>query len=101
MLSEMNKMLKPIREDLAEVKKNVAKVEKNVAVVEKNLAEVKRVQETQVLPSVVATEQTLKGYADMYKINDENVKKLDKRLNIVEEELSIEPPPELTLGQVK
>lgn len=76
----INKALMPIREDLTEVK---------------------RVQETQVLPSVVTIEQNIKTYSDMYKMNNDNAKKLEKRVEILEDQASIVPPPELTLAEVK
>lgn len=44
--------------------------------------------------SVITIEKEVKSYADSYKENQRNIKRLDTRLNVVEEELSIEPPEE-------
>ena len=50
--------------------------------------------------SVVSIEETNKVYGDMYKINDDNVRKLEKRIEPLEEDAGIEIPPELTLLKV-
>jgi predicted nucleic acid-binding Zn-ribbon protein len=47
--------------------------------------------------SVLSLEQTVGSYADSYKENQRNIKRLDTRLNVVEEELSIEPPEDLKI----
>ncbi|MCL5784166.1 MAG: hypothetical protein M1142_02325 [Patescibacteria group bacterium] len=41
--------------------------------------------------SVLNIEQTVTSYADSYKENQRNIERLDTRLNVVEEELAIEP----------
>jgi len=78
------------------------------SVINDKLDELKKTQDehteifdTQVLPSVTYIENNIKGYSDMYKMNNSNIKKLDKRVNILEEELSIETPKELILGEVR
>lgn len=48
--------------------------------------------------SVIDMEATLKAYSDMYKINDANIRKIQKRLEPLEEEAGIEIPPELQMG---
>lgn len=50
--------------------------------------------------SVTNIEQTIKVYGDMYKMNNDNAKKLEKRVEKLEEKANIEPPPELTLAEV-
>lgn len=50
--------------------------------------------------SVVELESTIKGYADMYKVNNSNSNKLEKRIEILEDKSGITPPPELTLTDV-
>lgn len=47
--------------------------------------------------AIIALEKTVKGYADMYKINDSNIRKMEKRLETLEEGSSINIPPELQL----
>lgn len=64
------------------------------------LQEVKDILEDRVYPSVVEIENTIKAYGDMYKINNDNSKKLDRRLGVVEEKLDIQPPPEFSLAEV-
>ena len=47
--------------------------------------------------AVMELEKTVKGYADMYKVNDSNIRKMQKRLETVEENAGIEIPSELHL----
>ncbi len=50
--------------------------------------------------SLMTIEKELKIYGDMYKINGSNIKKMEKRLEIVEEDAGIEAPPEFQLADV-
>lgn len=47
--------------------------------------------------AVVELESTVKGYADMYKINDSNIRRMEKRLEPLEEDAGMDVPPELKL----
>lgn len=47
--------------------------------------------------AVVKLESTINGYGDMYKINDSNIRKMEKRLETVEEDAGIAVPPEYHL----
>lgn len=47
--------------------------------------------------SLITIEGELKAYADMYKINDSNIRRVEKRLEILEGDAGIEVPPELKL----
>lgn len=47
--------------------------------------------------AVVELESTVKGYADMYKINDSNIRRVEKRLEPLEENVGINVPLELKL----
>lgn len=51
--------------------------------------------------SVVNMETTISVYGDMYKINDDNARKLEKRIKVLEDNSGIEPPSELTLLNVQ
>lgn len=64
------------------------------------LEDVKEILEDRVYPSVVEIENTIKAYGDMYKINNENSKKLEKRLEVAEDKLNIQPDPEFSLVDV-
>lgn len=66
----------------------------------KDLQEVKDTQEERILPSVITIETEIKTYADMYKINNSNSKKLEKRIEVLEDKSDIIPPPEFTLANV-
>lgn len=71
------------------------------SVMNKKLDELKETQDDQILPSVVTIESTIKTYSDMYKLNNDNMKKLEKRVETLEDNTGIVPPPELTLAEVK
>lgn len=45
--------------------------------------------------AIVDLESTIKGYADSYKANDINIRKAEERLEILEEDASINVPPGL------
>lgn len=51
--------------------------------------------------SLINIENELGVYGDMYKLNNDNMKKLEKRLESVEDKSGIEPPPELTLVELQ
>ena len=46
---------------------------------------------------VATIEQKINAYGDMYKMNDSNIRKMEKRLETVEEKEDIDVPPELQL----
>ena len=50
--------------------------------------------------SLVTIEGKINVYDDMYQMNNDNVKKLDKRLDLLEEDAGVEVPPELQLADV-
>lgn len=50
--------------------------------------------------SVVTIENTINGHGDMYKINNSNAKKLEKRIEVLEDKSGVVPPPEFTLAEV-
>lgn len=47
--------------------------------------------------SLITIEKELKGYADMYKINDSNIRRVEKRLETLEEDTGVNVPSELIL----
>lgn len=47
--------------------------------------------------SLMTIEKDLKGYADMYKINDSNIRRMEKRLETLEEDAGVDAPPEFKL----
>src|SRR3989337_2959629 len=50
--------------------------------------------------AVMELEKTMKGYGDMYKINDSNIRKIEKRVETLEENVGLESPQEFTLAEV-
>ena len=49
--------------------------------------------------AVMKLESTIKGYGDMYKINDSNIRKIEKRTEVLENNADIEPSPEFILAE--
>src|SRR3989338_2053268 len=49
--------------------------------------------------AVMELESTVKGYGDMYKINDSNIRKIEKRTEVLENNADIEPSPEFILAE--
>lgn len=74
----INSALKPVKDDLQTLKVDIQTVK----------------------GSVLGIERDLKAYGDMYKINNDNAKKLEKRTETLEDAAGITPPPELTLAEV-
>ncbi len=50
--------------------------------------------------SLAVIELEIKGHGDAYKINDSNIRKMEKRLEGVERKEGIEVPPELQLAEI-
>lgn len=50
--------------------------------------------------SAITIEKEIKAYTDMYKINNSNSKKLEQRIEVLENKADVIPPPELTLADV-
>lgn len=86
----LEESLKPLQSGLDEVKKDLSELKQD-------LDEIKNTQENQVLPSVITTETTIKGYADAYKTNKANIERLDDRVVKLEDKAGIIPPPEFTI----
>lgn len=102
--------LRPLKDLLEIVKSKVDKMEtfQNVtmqmvrdlrdqqSVINGKLDEIQVTQDSHT-GSLMTIESELKGYADMYQINDSNVRKIEKRLEPVEKAAKIKVPSELQL----
>lgn len=61
--------------------------------VKEEQAELKDIIETRVLPPLTYIETKIQDYADMYKINDSNI----RRMETLEEDAGVDVPPEFKL----
>lgn len=86
----LEESLKPVREEQIDLRKITKEIQKEQT-------ELRRIIEERVLPPVIYVETTIKSYADRYVANEDHIRRLDKRLNTVEENLGIQPPEELTI----
>lgn len=87
-------------ENTRTIKEQQSLMNEKLDTLQEDLNEVKELQETRIYPSVVEIEHTIKAYGDAYKINDDNARKLEKRVVTLEAHSQIQPPPELSLAEV-
>ena len=90
----LEESLKPIREEQIDLKRSI---EESLKPIREEQTELRRIIEERVLPPLIYVETTVKSYADRYVTNEDHIRRLDKRLNTVEENLRIQPPEELTI----
>ena len=74
--SEISEALVPIHEKLDE---HSAKLDAHSAKLDNHTA------------SLMNIEATLEGYADMYKVNKDNIEELNQRVDVVEEQIGLTP----------
>lgn len=79
---------------------NVRRIKEQQSLMNEKLDEIKEVID-QHTGALVTIENTIKIYGDMYKLNNDNMKRLEKRLETLEDHVGIKPPPELTLAEVQ
>ncbi len=95
--SVMNKKLDKLGEQSSGITEQVALLTEDVA----ELKELKNTVNNQLLPSVTHTETILTAYGDMYIRNDDNIRKIEKRVQTTEGKLEITPRPEHILADVQ
>ncbi|MDD2823169.1 MAG: hypothetical protein PHQ59_03735 [Candidatus Daviesbacteria bacterium] len=83
----LDEALTPLREDVHDLKEDVHDLKEDVHDLKEDVQTLK--------VSVLSLEKTVGSYADSYQENQRNINRLDTRLNVVEEELAIEPPEDL------
>ena len=76
-------------------------LDENLKPIKEEQKALRKLIEERVLPPVVYIEATVKSYADRYVANEDHIRRLDKRLSTVEENLKIQPPEELTIPSFK
>lgn len=100
----LDEALRPIKDEQSEFRTKLDEVttgqdalRNGQTSLQQELADLKNTIETRVLPPLVYIETVVKGYADMYKINDSNIRRMEKRLEPLEEDAGKDVPPELKL----
>ena len=128
LFKKIEKLINPIRIDVGTLKSDVGTLKSDVGTLKSDIRIVKKVQNrqardiesiketqnshTEILNSHTETlethtssllniETTNEVYGDMYKINDDNIRKMEKRVENLEEDAGIEAPEELTLTKVQ
>ncbi len=93
---DFKKLLEESRKSTDESLKQISEEQKRFR---EELNALSKFIEERVLPPLVYVETTVKSYADRY-INEDHIRRLDKRLFTVEGNLRIQPPEELTIPTV-
>ena len=75
-------------------------IKQDLTDVKSQLSDLNDIIGNRMYPSVLEIEKNITAYGDIYKRNNDNSKKLDKRLVVVEDRLDIHPDPELSLAEV-
>ncbi len=103
----LDESLNPLRKDLGELKGNQEKLKEGqeelkytAGELKQTIGELKQTIDSRVLPSVTYIETNIKAYRDSYQVNNANAKKLEKRVEILEDKAGVIPPSELTLAEV-
>ena len=96
----LDESLKPIKTDLNVVKTDLSRVKSDLKELKESHEELKYTVEGKVLPSVTYIKTNIKAYKDSYQINNANAKKLEKRVEVLEDQAGVIPPPELILTEV-
>lgn len=99
--------IRPVK-DIAELTKK--KVDSQDLFLHSTAENVRRIKEQQSLmnekldqhtESLINIEHTNNIYGDMYKLNNDNIKKLERRIEKLEDSTGIEPQPEDTLTALR
>lgn len=79
---------------------NLNEIKEQQSVMNRKLDKIEETQE-QHTESLINIETTNKVYGDMYKMNDDNVRKIEKRVEKLEKKSGIEPSPDLMLVDIQ
>ena len=98
-VKQLEGLLAPIKKDLGVINKKLDQHTKTLEQHDKNFVELgeKVGQNTRALINI---EDTIKIYGDIYQVNNDNARKLEKRVDFLEEKNGIVAPPELRLAGV-
>mgnify|MGYP001595938117 FL=1 len=98
-VGQLERLLEPINKKLGVIDKRLDGIDgrldqhqKNFGVINKKLD-----QHTRALVNI---ENTIKMYGDMYQINNDNARKLEKGVVVLEDKNGVEAPPELRLASI-
>src|SRR3989344_979817 len=87
-------------ENTRTIKEQQSIMNEKLDTLQEDLNGIKELQENRIYPSVVHTENTIQAFGDAYKINDDNARKLEKRVVTLEDHSQIQPTTELLLVDI-
>jgi septal ring factor EnvC (AmiA/AmiB activator) len=86
-VKQLEELLEPIKKDLSGVKRDLGEINKKLEQHDKNFAELRETLDEhgrkldQHTGALVNIEDTIKIYGDMYQVNNDNARKLEKRID--------------------
>lgn len=92
----VDEAVNPIKQDLKGVVTRLDGIEGQLNDPDTGLSSINRRLDANTA-AIVELESTVTSYADMYKINDSNTRRMEKRLEPLEEDAGRDVPPELKL----
>lgn len=92
----VNEAVDPIRKQLGAIEDKIGNIENRLDDPDTGLKRLNKRLDANTA-AVIELEKTVKGYGDMYKINDSNIRKMEKRLETLEKDAGVAVPPELQL----
>lgn len=102
-VKQLEGLLAPIKKDLGGVKKDLGEINKKLVTIDVRLNGIDKrldgvdVKLNQHTGALVNIEDTIKVYGDMYQVNNDNARKLEKRIGVLENNEGIVPPREYRL----
>lgn len=102
-VKQLEELLAPIKKDLGGVKRDLGEINEKLKQHDKNFAELRGTLDEhgrkldQHTGALVNIEDTIKIYGDMYQVNNDNARKLEKRIDVLENNEGIVPPREYRL----
>lgn len=96
-VKQLGELLEPIKKDLEAINTKLDQHTRMLDQHQENFDGINKKldQHTEALVNI---EDTIKIYGDMYQINNDNARKLEKRVNVLEDRGGVVPPPELRLA---
>jgi|SRR3989344_1459277 len=89
-VKQLEELLEPIKKDLSGVKRDLGVINKKLEQHDKNFAELRETLDEhgrkldQHTEALINIEDTIKVYGDMYQVNNDNARKMEKRIDVLE-----------------
>ena len=98
-VGQLERLLEPINKKLGVIDKRLDGIDGRLDQHQKNFGVINKKLD-QHTGALINIENTIKIYGDMYQINNDNARKLEKRVVVLEDKNGVEAPPELRLASI-